>query len=445
MRERDGEHWVFVKGAPERVVPMCASQHGGQGVVRLDVPAIASAARELAAEGLRVLAMAYVRLRDPWPSDGSIPPMRELVFVGLQAMWDPPRPGVRDAIQGCRAAGIRVVMITGDHADTAGAIARAVGIGSDEEPVLTGVGLEAMSDETLAKRVAHVSVYARVTPDDKLRIVKALQQGDQVVAVTGDGVNDAQPLKAAEIGIAMGRGGTDVAREASDMVLADDNFVSIYRAVEQGRIVFDNLRKATFFLISTGAAEVVAILTALALRWPLLFLPAQILWLNLVTNGLQDVALAFEPGERDVLKRHPRRSGSGIVSALLWQRTLVTGLVMAAGTLVIFGWVLAETGVLTQPQTAAVSTMVLFQAFHAGNARSERASLLRISPAGNRFLLVAVLAALLVHVAAVYLPAAQFVLRFDPFPPQMWGPILVVGVLVIAANEAHKLLRRRTV
>ncbi len=197
---------------------------------------------------------------------------------------------MREAISGCQDAGIRVVMITGDHAVTAQAVAWSLGIVSEDAPVITGAEVEEMDDEELRGRVREVSVYARVAPEHKLRVVRALQSRGEVVAVTGDGVNDAPALKAADIGVSMGKGGTDVAREASDMVLTDDNFVSIYSAVEEGRVTFDNVRKVTFFLIFTGAAAILAILAALALRWPLPFLPAQLLWLNLVTNGLQDVA-----------------------------------------------------------------------------------------------------------------------------------------------------------
>jgi cation-transporting ATPase F len=196
--------------------------------------------------------------------------------------------------------------------------------------VLTGVELAAMDDAELRANVRDIAMYARVAPEHELRVVRALQSHGEVVAVTGDGVNDAPALKAADIGVAMGRSGTDVAREASDMVLADDNFVSISAAVEEGRITFDNLRKVTLFLISTGAAEVAAILTGLLVQWPLPFLPAQILWLTLVTNGLQDVALAFEPGEAGIAKRRPRPRGEGIISAVLWQRTVLAGVVMAA-------------------------------------------------------------------------------------------------------------------
>jgi Ca2+-transporting ATPase len=239
----------------------------------------------------------------------------------------------------------------------------------------------------------------------------------------------------------MGRSGTDVAREASDMVLADDNFVSIYAAVEEGRITFDNLRKVTFFLISTGAAEVLAILTTLVLHWPLPFLPAQILWLNLVTNGLQDVALAFEPGEPGVLARPPRRPGEGLISGVLWERTVVAGLVMAVGTLLLFWWELRASGQLGRAQTVALTTMVLFQVFHVGNCRSERRSVLALSPWSNPFLFAATAAALLVHVSGLYLPPTQFLLRVEPLDFQAWVRMAVVASTILVAVETHKALR----
>ena len=260
-----------------------------------------------------MLAIAHAELNEPLDDPSEVHEPHGLVFLGLQAMIDPPRARVRDSIATCQTAGIRVVMITGDHVDTARAIADELGITSTEsagDGALTGAELADLDDDALAAaRVADVSVYARVSPEDKLRIVRALQHRGEVVAVTGDGVNDAPALKAAEIGIAMGEKGTDVAREASEMVLADDNFVSITAAVEEGRVTFDNIRKVTFFLVSTGAAEITAILVAVWLQWPLILLPAQLLWLNLVTNGLQDVALAFEPAERGVLRRPPRSTG----------------------------------------------------------------------------------------------------------------------------------------
>jgi magnesium-transporting ATPase (P-type) len=441
VRAHGKERLLFVKGAPERVLAMSSHMLTDEGVAPLDEDAIHQAARELAARGLRVLAMAYRVLPDPpaGPAPGAEPD--GLTFLGLQGSMDPPRPGVRDAIAGCQEAGIRVVMITGDHASTAEAIGRDLGIGAGG-PALTGADLATLDDDAVRQRVGATSIYARVSPAQKLRLVRALQSHGEVVAVTGDGVNDAPALKAADIGIAMGRSGTDVAREASDMVLTDDNFVSIYAAVAEGRVTFDNLRKVTFFLVSTGAAELIAIITSLVLRWPLPFLPAQILWLNLVTNGLQDVALAFEPGEPGVLRRPPRRPREGILSRLLWERTALTGVVMATGTLALFWWELEASGRVGHAQTVALTTMVVFQMFHVGNCRAELGSLFRMSPLSNPFLFAATALALIVHVAALYLGPTRFVLRVEPIGPDAWIRILAVAATILVAIELDKLYRR---
>jgi Ca2+-transporting ATPase len=431
---------MFVKGAPERLLAMSTRWLLDEGSVPLDRDAVLRAATDMGSRGLRVLGMAYRALPGA-PSGGVVPATEGLTFLGLEGMLDPPRAGVREAIQGCQEAGIRVVMITGDHAETALAIGSQLGISTDIPP-LTGAEVEQLDDHELRTRVTSVAIYARVAPEHKLRVVQALRATGEVVAVTGDGVNDAPALKAAEIGIAMGKSGTDVAREASDMVLADDNFVSIYAAVEEGRITFDNLRKVTFFLVSTGAAEVIMILTALSVGWPLPLLAAQILWLNLVTNGLQDVALAFEPGEPGVLKRPPRPRAEGIMSRLLWERTIVTGLVMAAGTLALFRWELDHSGSLTRAQTVALTTMVLFQMFHVGNCRSDYISAFRRSPFSNPFLFVAAAGALLIHVGALYFAPAQLVLRVEPLEIEAWPRIVAVATTIVVAIEIHKLVRR---
>jgi magnesium-transporting ATPase (P-type) len=443
VRAIDGQYVMFVKGAPERLLDMSVQLLGASGVGPLDSGAVLRAAAGMASRGLRVLGMAYRLLPDA-PTEGVVPPPEALTFLGLQGMLDPPRAGVREAIRGCQDAGIRVVMITGDHAETALAIGSQVHIAAGDTPPLTGAEIERLDDAALRTRVAQVAVYARAAPEHKLRIVRALQESGEVVAVTGDGVNDAPALKFADIGIAMGRSGTDVAREASDMVLADDNFVSIYAAVEEGRITFDNLRKVTFFLISTGAALVIVILTALGAGWPLPLVAAQILWLNLVTNGLQDVALAFEPGEPGVLKRPPRPRAEGVMSRLLWERTIVTGLVMAAGTLALFRWELDQTGSLTSAQTAALTTMVMFQMFHVGNCRSDYVSAFRRSPFSNPFLFVATATALLIHVGALYFAPAQLVLRVEPIGLDAWVRIVVVASTIVLAIEIHKLVSRDT-
>jgi Ca2+-transporting ATPase len=438
----DDELQLFVKGAPERVLAMCDHMLEDGEPVRLSKEAVLQAAQEMASWGLRVLAMAYRRLPEEDRDRADLREPRALVFLGLQGMRDPPRPGVREAIAGCQRAGIRVLMITGDHAATARAIGTELGIAAREAPALSGTDLETLTDKALRERVRDVSLYARVSPEHKLRIVRALRANGEIVAVTGDGVNDAPALKAADIGIAMGKSGTDVAREAADMVLSDDNFVSIYSAVEEGRITFDNIRKVTFFLISTNAAEIATLLVALLLGWPLPLLAAQLLWLNLVTEGLQDIALAFEPGEPGILERRPRAPGEGIVSHLLWERTAIAGGVQAAGALALFAWELAQSGSLARAQTTALTTLVLFEAFHVGNSRSERTSIFRTNPFSNRFLFAATAAALMVHIAALYLPMTQYVLRIVPLDLAAWLHMIVIASTIIVVVELHKWLRR---
>jgi Ca2+-transporting ATPase len=443
VRTRDERRWLFVKGAPERVLEMCENAAGEDGVaLPLDRAEVLRHGAELAGRGLRLLGFAQRDLASDEDERAAKP--ERLTFLGLTGMMDPPREGVRESIQTCQRAGIRVLMITGDHAQTARAIGRDLGLGDGREPrVMTGSELATLDDASRDRAVTETDVFARVAPEQKLAVVHALQRNEEVVAVTGDGVNDAPALKAADVGVAMGRSGTDVAREAADMVLTDDNFVSIAAAVEEGRITFDNLRKVTFFLISTGAAAIVTILTALALGWPLPLVPAQLLWMNLVTNGLQDVALAFEPGEPDVLLRPPRRRREGIVSRLLWERTVVVGLTMAAGTLFVFHQELSETGSLARAQTVALTTMVLFQAFHVGNARSEHQSVFTRSPFSNPFLLVATAAALAVHVGALFLAPTQFVLRVEAISePETWLLMIAVASTILLTMEAHKWLRR---
>jgi Ca2+-transporting ATPase len=443
VRARDGRRFVFVKGAPERVLDMCEGAAGKDGsVLPLEREALLERGAEAAGRGLRLLGFASRELDAVEASEAA--KLERLVFLGLTGMMDPPREGVREAIAACRGAGVHVLMITGDHAQTARAIGCELGLGAGGEPsVMTGAELAKLDDAGRERAVGETDVFARVAPEQKLAVVQALQRRDEVVAVTGDGVNDAPALKAADVGVAMGRSGTDVAREAADMVLTDDNFVSIAAALEEGRITFDNLRKVTFFLISTGAAAIVTILSALALGWPLPFVPAQLLWLNLVTNGLQDMALAFEPGEPGVLRRPPRARHEGIVSRLLWERTVVAGLTMAAGTLYAFHQELAETDSIARAQTVALTTMVLFQVFHVGNSRSEHQSAFTRSPFSNPFLLVATLAAVSVHFAALFLGPTQFVLRVEPITDfETWLEMLAIGSTIILVMELHKALRR---
>ncbi|MBS3941099.1 MAG: HAD-IC family P-type ATPase, partial [Actinobacteria bacterium] len=373
---------VLLQGAPERILDLCDHEMAGGRLRPVDGGGVLAAVEEMASRGRRVLAFAYRPVPAGHRGLDEAETPKGLVFVGLQGMVDPPREGVSEAVVHLHRAGMRVLMVTGDHAITAAAIAGEIGLGAGD--TITGHELDGIDDDALRARLPDTTVFARVAPEQKLRIVQTLRALGEVVAVTGDGVNDAPALLAADIGIAMGRDGTDVARDAADMVLADDDFVTIRAAVEEGRITFDNLRKVTFFLISTGAAEIFMLLVGLALGWPLILLPAQLLWLNLVTNGVQDVALAFEPAEPGVLDRPPRDPREGLVSRLLWTRTAVVAVVMGLGTLAVFRWSLDSTGSVETARTAAMTTMVLFQAVHVGNSRRERSSAFSTPPWTNR-------------------------------------------------------------
>jgi len=432
--------FLHLKGAPEAILSHCARQVGPAGEESLDVNAARAAARAMAREGLRVLAMAYRH-----SVDGELDPDAlgdDLVLAGLQGMEDPVRPEAIDAVAAARSAGIRVLMLTGDHVDTATAIGRQLGLGTDSE-ALEGQRLETLSDEELDRIVTTTDIYARVAPEHKLRIVQRLKARDEIVAVTGDGVNDAPALRAAHLGIAMGRGGTDVAREASDMVLADDNFATITAAVEEGRVAFANVRKVTFFLLSTGVAMPMSILAALLLGWPLPFIAVQILWINLVTNGLQDVALAFEPGEPGLLRRRPRPAAEGIVHLRLFERLFGVGLVIAAGTLFTFWWVLDGTGDVQRAQSVAMTQMVVFQFFHVFNSRSLDRSILEVPLFSNRFLFVSILAAATAHWAVLHFGPLQTVFRTIPPTGEEWMTIFAVGVTVIVGGELDKWRNRR--
>lgn len=423
---------LFAKGAPERILGMCSTRLGAE---RLDPDEVLAQAEAMAGRGLRVLALAAGEDRGSDPED--------LAFLGLIGMIDPPRPGVAGSIADCQAAGIRVVMITGDHAATALAIARDLGIvGRESNAVLTGSQVEGMDAAQLEAALATTSVFARVSPEHKLRVVEAGKALGHVVAVTGDGVNDAPALERADIGIAMGRSGTDVAREAADMVLADDNFVSIHAAVKEGRVTFDNVRKVTYFLVSTGCATVVLIPLSLVLGLPLPLLPAQLLWLNLVTNGLQDVALAFEPAERGVLARPPHRRREPIVSGHLWERAALSGITMALCVLWLFMDALESGRGDTYARSMALTGMVLAMAFHVGSSRSEHRPALLLSPFSNRFLILSQLLALGLHAGALHWPITQRVLRVEALSFGDWARAGILCFAVFVVAELHKLLRR---
>ncbi len=440
LHESNGKKLVLVKGAPERLVEMTEGANSG---VAAEGQVLLEKAQELASQGMRVLAMAYREAPDEINEITHSDAAGDLHLVGLQAMIDPPRPEAIEAVAGVKRAGARVIMITGDHALTAKAIAQQLGIARENEKVITGRELEVMDDQDLYEQVKEVNVFARVSPEHKLRIVQQLVAQDEVVAVTGDGVNDAPALKAAHIGVAMGITGTDVAKETADMIVTDDNFASIFNAVEEGRVVFENIRKVTLFLIPTGLAEILTILATMVMGLPLPFLPAQILWINLVTNGLQDIALAFEPGEPDVLERPPRPANEGIFSRLMYERTLLVSIVLAAGVTYLFADAVRAGVDIDRARTIAVTGMVVFQFFQAWNCRSERQSLFRMNLLSNPFLFYASLATFGAQLAMVYFGPMQFVFSTVALSWQEWVGKIPLALTVVLAVEIDKLIRRR--
>lgn len=443
LNHSDDGPTIFVKGAPEPVLERCDRRLQSDGKqIELDREAELQVAHELADEGYRVLAMAF-RRTDAERFEGEGDVGSDLVFAGFQGMEDPLRPAAAEAVQATQRAGIRVLMFTGDHAVTARAIGRQLGLSGGDDEVREGRELETLSDDELDDVVRHVNVYARVAPEHKLRLVERLKARGEIVAVTGDGVNDAPALQAAHLGVAMGEAGTDVAREAADMVLTDDDFASITAAVEEGRLVFDNIRKVIYFLLSTGLAEVLTILVSLFLGLPLPFIAVQVLWINLVTNGLQDMALAFEKGEPRLLEVPPRDPDEGVLDRDLVIRLGWVALFIAGVTLAVFLWLLEQDMPIDETRTLLMTVMVMFQLFHVFNSRSFRRSVFQVPLRDNPFLVVTVIGALLAHVAVLYVPFLQTIFETTPLDLGQWALAIVVGASVLPVVELAKARQRR--
>lgn len=446
-RTGDGLH-VAVKGAAEQVLPMCSRMATPAGDLPLAAPTLEAQADVLAANGFRVLAIAAgpIHLGEGKVAEFAPSDLSGLVFLGFVGMIDPLRPEVKESVRACQAAGIQVAMVTGDHPVTAFAIARELGFADRPEQVVTGPLLEkvlAQGEQAVDSLIREARVFARVEPRQKLQIVQALIRLGHFVAVTGDGANDAPALRAAHIGVAMGERGTDVARESSELILTDDNFASIVAGVEEGRVAYGNVRKVIFLLISTGAAEVLLFVLTTAAGLPVPLWPVQLLWLNLVTNGIQDVALAFEPGEGGELRRPPRSPREPIFNRLMLERTLVSALVIAGVSFLAYKWMLDRGWALSAAQNGVLLLLVLFENVQAGNSRSETASLFTLSPLRNRFLFVGTAVAQLLHVGAIYTPGLRDVLHLQNVGIEQWLVSLALAFSLFAASEAHKVLLRR--
>ena len=441
-------HEVYVAGAPERLLDLSESHMVGDAVVHLspkDRERYVEEIEHLSRKALRVIGLAY-RTLPTGVKDIADDDVSSLVFVGIVGMKDPVRNDVPEAIAQARRAGIRVIMATGDHKTTAYAIAKEIGLigeheGSMRDMVMTGVELEALSDAEFSKAVQRIPVFARLEPKTKLRIARSLQAADQVVAMTGDGVNDALALKQADIGIAMGKVGTDVARQSSDIVLTDDNFASIINAVEEGRTVFTNTRQSATFLISTNFAEHATILSTMAMGLPLPLLPTQILWLNLVTDGTAGAPLALEPSHHEVLNEKPRKKKENILGLEIIPFFITVVSVMVVGTVFIFQYFLPEG--IDKARTGAFAVMAFTQFFNMLNVRSLRDSLFVIGFFSNKAAAAALAIAVPITFMALYTPFFQQLFRFETL-----SFIEIVVIIAIASNvlwfgEIYKYIRHR--
>lgn len=440
---------AFCKGAPESLLDVCTqawTPAGNQPMSDEERRRILAGNNRLAQKGMRVLGVAF-RAMDK-PGDGR-DLEKDLVFIGLVGMIDPPRQEVKDAVAKCRTAGIRPVMITGDNPLTAGEIARQLGI-FDGGEILTGVDLDKLSVAELREHAEHVAVYARVSPEHKLKIIEALKENGHVVAMTGDGVNDAPALRKADIGVAMGITGTDVAKEASDMVLRDDNFATIVAAVEEGRAIYDNIRKFVKYLLSTNSGELWVMLVAPFFGLPLPLLPIQILWMNLVTDGLPALALGVEPAERDVMRRKPRKTTDNIFGDGMGLHIIWVGLLMAVMCLGLGGWYWQSDrlDLANEADTAYYRTMIFtvlscLQMGHVLAIRSHRQSLFTMGMWSNRPLVAAVSLTLVLQLALIYVPILQRAFKTTSLSAPDLIVCLVLSTAVFWAVELEKFVRRR--
>jgi Ca2+-transporting ATPase len=443
-------HLVYIKGAVEQVLPRCETMLDEQGKpVSLDPDQINRQVEHMAARGLRVLALARHELPGEKTTLHHDDLDHGLIFLGLQGMIDPPRQEAVAAVAVCRRAGIRVKMITGDHPATAVAIAGQIGLYEEANSatgpgsVLTGTDLEQVPDNELPLVVEETDVFARATPEEKIRLVRALQKNGHVVAMTGDGVNDAPALKQADIGVAMGITGTDVAREAADMVLTDDNFSSIEAAVEEGRGVFDNLTKFIVWTLPTNLGEGLVIMAAIFLGVTLPILPVQILWINMTTAGFLGLMLAFEPREPGIMERPPRNPDTPILTGELITRILLVGTLLLIGAFGLFGWERAAGASLAYARTVAVNAFVIMELFYLFNCRSLSRSILELGFFTNRWVFGGALAMLILQLIYTYAPFMNRLFQSTPIDAAAWARIFAAGFITYLVVELEKKLRQR--
>lgn len=439
--EKDN-YLVMVKGAPDSILSQCTKLFNHDSIVPLkeeDQSAILKTNSDLAKQALRVLAFAYKEI-DQFPY--VLAPEKvetELTFVGLVGMIDPARPEAKEAIQTCKSAGIRPVMITGDYKDTAIAIANELGIINSESAAMTGTDLDKISDEKLVEVVQEVSVYARVSPHHKVKIVEALKTNGEVVSMTGDGVNDAPALKRADIGVAMGITGTDVAKETAEMILTDDNFASIVDAVEEGRVIFSNIRKFIFFLLSCNVAEIMIIFFAMLFGWPIPLEPIQILWLNLITDAFPALALGMEPAEPGLMQQKPRHPKESIINKRMQWGIIIQSIAMALAVLGVFKYILNSSGDVHLARNFAFVTLIISELFRSFTARSEIVSIFKLGFFSNKYVIGGTLISFLMLLIVVYLPFLQPIFGTVALSLREWGITIIFGLIPSIVAEIMKL------
>ena len=432
----DGKNFLTVVGSPEKVFDLCKeiwSKHGIKTLQQEERKKLELIFHKFAQDGFRVIAYAINPNVNQNIDQDAIPP---LIFVGFFGMKDGLRQEVKESVQKVKDANIRVVMITGDHRLTAQAIAKEIGIYQENDAIFTGEEIDKISDEELVKKLDQITVFARVTPEHKFRIIQAYRKRGEIVAMTGDGVNDAPSLVAADLGVAMGKIGTEVAKEASDIVLLDDNFANIVLAIEEGRNIYKTIKKVILYLFSTSIGEVFAIIGAIILGYPLLILPTQIIWLNFVTDGFLDVSLAMEPKEKGLLRNKFDKPKKWIVDGLMTKRMFFMATVMGIGTLFLFKKYFEID--LAKALTISFTTLAVFQWFNAWNCRSENKSIFQINPFSNKFLIGATVIVIFLQLFAIYNPLMQKILHTVPLKLSEWLMIISVSASILLIEEIRK-------